>query len=474
MKRRTFIQLIPTISSGLFLPGSLQAHTIFNTINRKDFGNDFVWGAACAAYQVEGAWNIDGKGPSIWDTFTHKKGTIYKNQNGDIACDFYHRYADDIALLKYLGIPNFRFSISWSRILPNGVGTINQRGIDFYHRVIDTCLENNITPWITLYHWDLPQALEDKGGWTNREIINWFSEFVSICTKSYGNKVKNWMVLNEPMAFTGVGYFLGIHAPGKKGIGNFLPAVHHAAMCQAEGARVIRANIADANIGTTFSCSHIDPKKAKERHFLAAQKSDALINRLFIEPALGLGYPTDTIPLLKRIEKYMHSGDEQKLKFDFDFIGIQNYTREVVKHWIFNPILWSKQIPASKRKVELTEMGWEVYPEGIYYLLKKFAAYKNIPPLYVTENGAAFEDVLDDEYVHDNKRIKFIESYLKQVLNAKNEGVNVRGYFYWSFTDNFEWAEGYRTRFGLVHIDYTTQKRTVKDSGFWFKKFLEE
>jgi beta-glucosidase len=474
MNRRDFVQLIPPLISGFLIPRILKANSLFNNITKNDFGNDFIWGAACSAYQIEGAWNIDGKGTSIWDTFTHKKGNIYKNQNGDIACDFYHRYADDVDLLKYLGIHNFRFSISWSRILPNGVGTINQKGIDFYHRVIDCCLENNITPWITLYHWDLPQALEDKGGWTNREIINWFCEFVSICTQTYGDKVKNWMVLNEPMAFTGLGYFLGIHAPGKKGIANFLPAVHHAAMCQAEGARVVKSNVSNAHIGTTFSCSHIDPIKAKERHYKAAQKIDALINRLFIEPALGLGYPTDTIPILKRIEKYIQNGDDQKLKYDFDFIGIQNYTREVVKHWILNPVLWSKQVPASKRKVELTEMGWEIYPEGIYYLLKKFAAYKNIPPIYITENGAAFEDVVDDEYVHDNKRIKFIESYLRKILHAKNEGVDVRGYFYWSFTDNFEWAEGYRTRFGLVYIDFDTQKRIIKDSGFWFKKFLEE
>jgi beta-glucosidase len=474
MHRRDFIYLTPLSALNFTTLNNALSQTWKTQLRKADFGDNFKWGVACAAYQVEGAWNIDGKSPSIWDTFSHQKGKIYLNQNADVSCDFYHQYKNDIELLQYLNIKNFRFSISWSRIMPEGIGSINQKGIDFYHRVIDYCLEKNISPWTTLYHWDLPQALENKGGWTNREILNWFSEYTEVCSKAYGDKVKNWMVLNEPMAFTGAGYFLGLHAPGKKGINNFLPAVHHATLCQAEGAKILRKNIPDANIGTTFSCSHIDAKSVTEKHQKAAQRVDALVNRLFIEPALGLGYPINTIPLLQRIEKYYKDGDEQKMKFDFDFIGIQNYTREVVKHWLLNPVLWAKNIPAQNRKVETTEMNWEVYPEGIYYLLKKFAAYKNIPPIYITENGAAFTDTVEvDDYVHDTKREKFIQSYLKQVLDAKNEGVDVRGYFYWSFTDNFEWAEGYRPRFGLVYIDYQTQKRIVKDSGFWFKKFIE-
>nr|MDQ3395365.1 family 1 glycosylhydrolase [Bacteroidota bacterium] len=285
---------------------------------REDFGKDFKWGVSTAAYQIEGACNLDGKGPSIWDTFTSLKGKISSNHHGNIACDFYNRFDCDLAILKSLNIPNFRFSISWSRIFPNGLGAPNQKGIDFYNKIIDSCLEKGIEPWPTLYHWDLPNALELKGGWTNRDIIDWFGDYVTFCTQQFGDRVKYWMVLNEPMVFIGAGYFLGIHAPGRKGYKNFIPAVHHAAMCQAEGGRRIKDFAPAAEVGTTFSCSYIEPLRNKPKDQKAAIMVDAILNRLFIEPSLGMGYPLDSLPFMKRIEKFILPGDMDRLKFDFD------------------------------------------------------------------------------------------------------------------------------------------------------------
>ena len=441
-------------------------------LTKGAFGDDFIWGVSTAAYQIEGAHDKDNKGLSIWDVFVKKKNKIFQNQHGDRACDFYNHYTQDLYLMYSLNIPNYRFSISWSRILPGGMGEVNEEGIDFYNRLIDFSLELGITPWITLYHWDLPHELEKKGGWVNRDIVDWFGNFVSICVQNFGDRVKNWMVLNEPMVFTGAGYFLGVHAPGRKGLSTFLAATHHAALAQAHGARVIKAIQHESLVGTTFSCSHIEPFREKEKDILAAKKADALLNRLFIEPLLGLGYPTADIKILNRIEKYMKPNDERDLVFDMDFIGLQNYTREIVRHATFVPFLKAKIVSAQKREVEITSMNWEVYPESIYHILKKFSAYPNIPPLMITENGAAFPDVVRNNQVDDPKRLQYLKDNVEQILRAKQEGVNVNGYFVWTFLDNFEWAEGYRPRFGLVHVDFQSQKRIVKSSGHWYADFL--
>ncbi|MEO6901962.1 MAG: GH1 family beta-glucosidase [Bacteroidia bacterium] len=442
-------------------------------LNKKEFGDDFKWGISTAAYQIEGAHQLDGKGASIWDTFSNKKGKIFNNHCGNEACDFYNRYEKDLHLMHFLNIPNFRFSLSWSRIMPFGVGSVNQKGVDFYNRLIDAALELNITPWVTLYHWDLPQKLENKGGWTNREILNWFTEYVALCAKKFGDRVNHWMVMNEPMVFTGAGYFLGIHAPGKKGLINFIPAVHHAALCQSEGARVLKSILPKAEVGTTFSCSHLEPYTTHSKDILATQKVDALINRLFIEPALGLGYPMADLKLLDRIYTYFKPNDEKLLPFDFDFIGIQNYTREIVTHSYFVPLLNAKIIKADKRRVPITLMNWEIYPSATYHILKKYNAYPQIRKLIVTENGAAFIDSVVDGKIEDINRTTYIKNHLKEVLRAKKEGVKVEGYFVWTFTDNFEWAEGFHPRFGLVYTNFKTQERIIKASGYWYKNFLQ-
>lgn len=441
------------------------------SLHKQLFGDNFAWGVSTAALQIEGAHDADGKGESIWDVFSKRKGKIFGGHHHYTACDFYNCYQRDIDLIKRLNIPNFRFSIAWSRLLPNGVGEVNQAGVEHYNKVIDYCLQQGVEPWITLYHWDLPQALENQGGWTNRAVVDWFSEYVALCAKSFGSKVKHWMVMNEPTVFTGAGYFFGIHAPGKTGLKNFLPAVHHATLCMAAGGKVLRELLPDAQIGTTFSCSHIEPYSNKPRDVSAAQRVDALLNRLFIEPVLGLGYPE--LSVLKGMEKYILPGDRENLQFNFDFIGIQNYTREIVAYSLFTPYIHAKLVKAEKRKVPTTAMGWEVYPESIYHILKQFNAYPQIKKIYLTESGSAFPDELHDGEVNDPERVAYLQQYLQQVLRAKNEGCEVSGYFIWTLTDNFEWAEGYNPRFGIIHVDFETQHRVVKASGKWYADFLK-
>lgn len=441
-------------------------------MNRDQFADDFHWGVSVAAYQTEGAHDQDQKGLSIWDVFSSKKGKIFKGHHGKTACDFFNRYKEDIDLVRQLNIPNFRFSISWSRILPEGEGRINPAGIAFYNRVIDYCLSSGIVPWITIYHWDLPHALELKGGWTNRNIIQWFSEYTEICARHFGDRVKHWMVMNEPTVFIGAGYFLGIHAPGRKGMKNFLPAIHHAVLSMAEGGRVLRRLLPDAEVGTTFSCSYIEPFSQRIRHINAAKRADALINRLFIEPVLGMGYPDEELPVLKGISRFMKEGDREAMKFDFDFIGLQNYTREIVQYSFLTPYLWASLVSAEKRKVQSTLMGWEVYPPSIYEVIKKYNAYSQIRKIYITENGSAFPDELENGKVNDVLRKEYLQNHIAEVLRAKTDGYQVDGYFVWTLTDNFEWAEGYRPRFGLIYIDFETQKRIIKSSGHWYSEFL--
>jgi beta-glucosidase len=441
-------------------------------LDKKLFGNNFAWGVSTAALQTEGSCNVDGKGTSIWDTFSGQKGKILNGDKPTIACNFYENYREDIDLVKKLNIPNFRFSISWPRILPTGEGEVNQAGIDHYHKVIDYCHAQGVEPWLTIYHWDLPQALEDKGGWTNRDIVGWFTNYVQICADAFGGKVKNWMVMNEPAVFTGAGYFLGIHAPGRMGLRNFLPAVHHVVLSLVAGAKVLRKALPHINLGTTFSCSYIEAYSDKPKDLAATRRADALINRLFLEPILGLGYPTE-VAALKGIQKYLKPGDEENMRYDdFDFIGLQNYTREIVKYSFFTPYIGAKLIKAEDRNVELTDMKWEVYPPCIYHMLMKYNSYPQIKKIIVTENGAAFPDVVTGDVVDDPKRVNYLQTHLGQVLKAKQEGCKVHGYFVWTLTDNFEWAEGYHPRFGLIHIDFETQKRIIKASGHWYAKLL--
>lgn len=444
-------------------------------MHSSDFGSDFLWGVATAAAQIEGAANDYGKGPSIWDTFSKRTGKIKKGHQPTLACDFYHRYLEDIALVKTLGFKVFRFSIAWARIFPLGHGAVNPDGVAFYHRVIDECLKQNLVPMITLYHWDLPEALSKEGGWAAFGINSWFNEYVAFCAKEYGDKVKQWIVINEPFGFTSLGYMLGVHAPGQTGVHNFFDAALHTAIAQADGAKILRAEVSSAVIGTAFSCSEVVPYTQSAQDILAAKRTDALMNRFFFEPVLGLGFPTADWEVLEKFA-ISHSTwrHQERMKFDFNFIGIQNYFPLVIRYNAFIPILQAWEVKAKNRKVPHTAMGWEINADSFYRIIKQFAAYPQVKSILVTENGAAFHDKVIDGKIDDQQRIAYFEAYLAAMLKAKNEGVNITGYLAWTLMDNFEWAEGYQARFGLVHNDFKTQQRTIKQSGYWWQDFLSK
>ena len=449
------------------------SHLLPSNINAAAFGEDFLWGVAISAAQNEGAYNSYGREPSIWDAFSRRHGKIKKGAKPHINCDFYHRYKDDLLLVKALGFKVFRFSISWSRILPDGTGRINKEGIAFYHKVIDECLQLGLIPYITLYHWDLPQALEAEGGWTSYRMHKWFSRYVTVCAEAFGGKVKNWIVLNEPMGFVSLGYMLGRHAPGKIGLGNFLPALHNAVLAQADGGRILRALVPNAHIGTTFSCSEILPFTQKEEDVMAANRIDILLNRLFIEPVLGYGYPRDDFKLLEKLEMHNKTWKyTERMQFDFDFIGLQNYFPLVVKYNAVIPVVQAVEVRAAARGVAHTAMGWEINGESFYRVIKRFAQYKGVKEIIISESGAAFKDVLVGGEVNDTERINYFKEYIAAMAKAKNENIPLTGYFVWTLMDNFEWAEGFDARFGIVHTDFATRLRTVKASGYWFRNFF--
>lgn len=445
------------------------------SIHSRSFGPGFQWGVAMAATQNEGAYLTDGRGLSIWDVFARRSGKIKGGDRPYEACDFYYRYKDDLMLVKALGFSVFRFSISWSRILPEGMGRVNKEGIAFYHRLLDECALLGLTPYVTLYHWDLPQELQKNGGWTSHQMLKWFTRFVTLCCEEYGDKVKNWIILNEPMGFTSLGYMMGMHAPGKTGTANFFPAVHNAALCQAEGGRIVRSLVNRAHIGTTFSCSEVIPYSQREEDILAAQRTDALLNRLFIEPALGRGYPqVENFALLDKLHFHNKAWKyTERMKFNFDFIGIQNYFALTVKYNALIPYLHASEVKAKTRKKPHTDMGWEINADSFYRMIKRFWLYGGVKEIIISESGAFFKDTLHNGAVNDTQRVDYFQQYIAAALKAKKEGVNLSGYFAWTLTDNFEWSEGYQARFGLVHVDFATQLRTIKNSGYWFRDFLK-
>lgn len=433
----------------------------------QEFGDAFVWGVATAAYQIEGAPDADGKGPSIWDTFTHKPGTIADGTNGDVATDSYRRFPEDVALAYSMGFGAYRFSLSWPRIQPDG-RTVNQKGLDHYKRVIDSCLGAGIQPWVTAYHWDLPQALEDEGGWTNRDIIDVFADYIGVVGQALGDRVSDWMIFNEPFSFTMLGYMLGEHAPGRRGLNNYFPAMHHVNLATAQGVRALRAADPDAVVGTThYLTAPLGSGPGPKLALRAERAADAMLNRSFLEPGLGLGYPTDDAPILRMMRRYIRDGDLERCEVDLDFLGVQYYTRLRAP---FRPIpgLWTIPGFGDDPSLEKTSMGWEIRPEGLGMVLDRVHAYGRYPRIVITEGGASFDDVVAHGRVHDDRRIAYYESHLAQVRAAIDRGVPVDGYFCWSLLDNFEWDAGLKPRFGLVHVDYENQHRTIKDSGYWF------
>ncbi len=438
-----------------------------------DLGNDFYFGVANAAFQVEGACNVDGKLPSIWDEFSVQKGNIKNGHNALEACDFYHRFSEDIALAKSLGFKHFRFSISWTRVVQTDLVSKNQSGINFYKNVLYAILKAGLQPWVTLYHWDLPKVIEDEGGWASRRVVQYFDSYVKLCANEFGGLVERWILVNEPAAFVSLGYLNGYHAPGRKSPFAFLRAVHYVCLAVAQAGRSLREICPNSKVGIAYNYSPVHGNSTKDH--LVVKRVDAFINRLFVEPFLGFGYPSGDLPVLKRLDRYIDSGDMDKIKFSFDFVGVQYYFRVVVGSSPWIPFFGGREIPAAKRGVTMNSMKREIYPEGMLESIERFHAY-GFKEIVVTENGVCYNDVLkvinDVEVIEDQKRIEFYRDHLEQVMIAKNNGAPVTGFFAWSLTDNFEWAEGYVDRFGLVYLDFTTQRRILKDSGRWWKRHL--
>jgi beta-glucosidase len=438
------------------------------------FPEDFVWGCASSAYQVEGAWNEDGKGPSIWDTFVHIPGRIVKGETGDITVDHYHRYKDDVALMKELGLKAYRFSTSWSRILPNGTGAVNQAGLDFYDRLVDEILEQKIEPYLCLFHYDLPQALQDKGGWPNRDSAYAFAEYASSMAEHFSDRVKVWMTHNEPWVAAMAGYFSGEHAPGIKEPVTGFKALHHIFLSHGLAAEAIRAAAKQpVKIGITLNLNPVHPASDSKKDRAAAQRMDTALNRLQLDPLLKGSSPIQEFTLGKLLSHgIVKPGDLEKIH-TLDLLGVNYYTRTVAKYDSKFPV-----VSAVQTRPEGNEYSgmWEIYPEGIYeILLRIWNDYQPQCEIMVTENGVPVPDGLDfDGRVRDERRIRYLKNHLFQVQRAMADGVPVQGYFHWTLMDNFEWAHGYEPRFGLVYVDFKTLKRTVKDSGRWFAKVIKD
>jgi len=440
---------------------------------RSDFGDDFTWGVASAAFQVEGAWDAGGKAPSIWDHLGHS-GRIAGGPVGDVAIDFHHRFADDIALVAELGFTAKRFSLSWPRIMGDGHGPPNRAGIDFYHRVLDACGDAGIEPWVTVHHWDMPLALHERGGWSDRAVIEPFARFAAVCAEEFGDRVDRWMVFNEPGS---VASHLLVGAYGRRGLHpvRTLRCIHHMNLASAEAARRMRAVLGSAaSIGTTNIISPVRPYVRDDRRTQRrAEALEALTNDIFMDPAGGLGYPFDKNRLLHLMRPAILDGDLELVTFRYDFMGIQYY----------GPLPLGARLPVVGRlptptvadaEVRLySDIGVPTDPEGLGHVLRRWAGHPSADRLVVTESGLGLQDRLVEGRVHDDVRIWYLREHLRSVRDARNDGVPVDGFFHWSYADNIEWFFGRRPRFGLVHIDYDDDlRRTPKDSARWFQRFL--
>ncbi|HEY3328285.1 MAG TPA: GH1 family beta-glucosidase [Novimethylophilus sp.] len=441
-------------------------------VERNSFANDFRWGCSTSAYQVEGAVDVDGRGASIWDKFCEMPGAIRDGSSGTVACDHYHRWPEDLDHARDLGLNAYRFSIAWPRIFPDGRGAqANRKGLDFYSRLVDGLLERGIEPWPTLYHWDLPQTLQEQGGWANRDTVYAFAKFADAVSRNLGDRVKNWITHNEPWCSAFLGHYEGVHAPGLKHFGTALQACHHVLLSHGMAIPAIRHNIPGASIGIALSLHPLHPSSDSEADRQALKRHDGLRNRWFLDPLYGRGYPADIWQLCGKDAPEVREGDLATIATPTDFLGVNYYFPETVADA-------SGDGPISTRVIELenverTHFGWEVSPEGMVTLLERVARDYQPARMYVTENGSTYDDVANHEgRIDDFTRRSYLVRHLAALRDAVAKGIPVQGYFAWSLLDNFEWAEGYARRFGLIHVDYPTQQRRLKLSGEWYRFFL--
>ena len=433
------------------------------------FPERFLWGAATAAYQIEGAWNRDGKGRSIWDDFVRKRGRIADGDRGDVACDHYNRYDADIELMDQLGLSAYRLSLSWPRIMPDGTGAVNNSGLDFYRRLLDGLIERGITPVVTLFHWDLPATLQRRGGFAERSTIDAFRRYTEVVVQALGDRVRHWITVNEPFSFSVLGHLTGEQAPGHRNPWKSFRVARNLMLAHAESYRTIKNRQPDSEVG--ISQLLIPTVPAGPAHVAAAVQADRLINGIFMDP-LFHGYYPKAVERLLHFFLGRHSLDARSIKGTYDFLGLNHYFPVRVRK---APIPGFGFIPTSAlREEEQTDMGWPIAPDAFGRLLARLRRDYGNPPIYVTENGAAFPDRKNpDGSVTDPRRIHFLSQYLERLHREIQAGSNIRGYFVWSLMDNFEWAYGYAKRFGLVYVDYRTQERTVKASGHWYSQLCK-
>ncbi len=436
------------------------------------FPSGFLWGAATSAYQIEGSPLADGAGPSIWHRFSHSPGRVAGDETGDIACDHYRRYASDIALMHDLGLGAYRFSISWGRVLPEGTGRINHAGIAFYDRLVDALLKNSIQPMATLYHWDLPAALDDRGGWLNRDIANWFGEYASLVFDALGDRVTWWATLNEPWVVTHGGYLQGPLAPGHRNLFETPIATHNLMRAHGAGVSAYRARGGRNAIGLVVNLEPKYAASASEQDIAATRRADAYMNRQYLDAVFFGEYPHEMEEMFGAAWPRFPDSDFASIRQPIDFLGINYYTRGVTQHDEKTIVERAKRV--RQPRATYTETGWEVYPQALTDVLLWVKERYGELPLYITENGAAFYDppVAENGRVNDPLRVDYLRRHILAVREAMHRGANVKGYFVWSLLDNFEWALGYAKRFGIIHVDYDTQQRTLKDSARFYAEVI--
>lgn len=439
------------------------------------FPKGFLWGTSTSSYQIEGAWNEDGKGESIWDRFSHTPGKVLNNDHGDIACDHYHLWEEDLKLIRDLGANTYRFSLSWPRILPDGTGKVNQKGIDFYTRLVDRLLEYNIQPNVTLYHWDLPQALQDRGGWLNRDSVQWFSDYAELMFKHLGDRVPLWCTFNEPWVAAFLGYADGVMAPGYQDFSKGMQAAHHLLVAHASAVQKFKTLSLPGRIGIVLNVAHHAPMTDSEADRLACERMDDYLNHIFMIPLFHGEYPQAFMDWIGDSAPKVEAGDLALIHNSADWLGINYYASNKMAYENHGGILKCSRTGYQEPMFGQTAMRWSIYPAGLTkYLLDVKQKYGDMD-IYITENGtAAFDQANADGYVNDRDRVMYIRAHLQALKDAMDQGVDVKGYYIWSFMDNFEWSWGYQPRFGIVRVDYGTQKRTPKHSYHWYTEVIRQ
>ena len=499
MDRRRFLRSSLAVGSALSLPEPMfaQARKLPAAVQTGDavhtgaaFPDGFLWGIATAAFQVEGAWNEDGKGESIWDRFTHTQGKIRGAATADVACDDYHRFREDIAIVKRMNLKSYRFSISWPRIQPNGTGAANQKGLDHYSKLVDTLLEAGIRPFCTMYHWDLPQALEDRGGWPNRDLANYFADYSTILGKHLGDRITVWAPFNMPWTFAYLGYGVGSFPPGKADYSLFLRSLHTISLAQSQSLRALKAASSKATVGSAYGMAPAYPKTDSDADRAATGRYHAMNNVFFLNAAMYGEYPKAFVGETPYKEMGFLPGDEQIMKAPLDWVGFHYYTRRVVSATGAssnsgsasfgteteldgggsrdNMTQFHAEMPTEG---PLTDAGLEVYPPGLHDLVMQISKGYNYPIIEITESGCSYLDApytAEGGKIPDARRIAFFRSYLSELARAISDGAKVRAYHAWTLLDNFEWADGYSQRYGLTYIDFRDQRRTMKDSAYWY------